>query len=155
MNETKSFFNQLQIIYFSLFMGQVVIATIFYFLIQGETPNSDNLLQYIGIGILLMNISVSTVLYSIRKKQGAQLKGSLIQRLEHFRVSSLIRWAMLEGANFAVVIFMFIDKRPFDLVFFALGLGAFILTRPTVDMIAKDYELPNEMERELRNAVRS
>ncbi len=155
MNETKSLFNQLQIIYFALFMGQVAIATIFYFLIQGETPNPDNLLQYVGIGILLMNISVSTVLYNMRKKQGRALKGGLSQRLKHFRVSSLIRWAMLEGGNLAILVFMFVDKRPFDLVFFALGLGAFILTRPTTDMIAQDYELSNDMERELRNATRS
>lgn len=150
----KQIFKATQIIYFALFMGQTMVAVIFYFLIMENTSNEASILNYIAAFITIGTISASIFLHKMGNKGGIELKDDLIERLKHFRTFSIIRWAMLEGGNIAILVFMFIEQNPFYLVFFTFGIGAFILARPTVDSIIKDYKLPNNMESELRSALR-
>ena len=83
------------------------------------------------------------------------MKGTLEEKLEHYRASFITRAALLEGSNLVALLFyFFIERNYFYLVLFALGMGAFALIRPTVDRIIEDYQLSTSEQSELQDSLK-
>jgi len=153
-------FNQLGLLYFASIVGQLGIFILLFFFTEDNTSQvtdgamGDNTLPLIIALFCLMSIGMSFFMYNKRKESGRQLEGSLDEKIGHYRQSFIIRAAMIEGPNLAVLIFyFFIERNYFYLLLFAIGMSAFLLIRPTIDRIVEDYQLSVDEQRELRTTL--
>ncbi len=152
---------QLSLLYLALISGQFLMAILLFFLLEENVSQvSDgtaggSLLPIIIAFFCLMSIGMSFFIYNQRKEIGRQLKGTLEEKLEHYRASFITRAALLEGSNLVALLFyFFIERNYFYLVLFALGMGAFALIRPTVDRIIEDYQLSTSEQSELQDSLK-
>lgn len=152
---------QLGLLYFALIAGQLGVAIFLFFLIEDNLSETSNgavggsLLPIIITLFCLMSLGMSFYIYNQRKESGRQLKGLLDEKLAHYRQSFIIRASLIEGSNFiALIFYFFIERNYLYLVLFAIGIGAFLLIRPTVDRIVEDYQLSANEQNELRNSLK-
>jgi hypothetical protein len=154
--------SQINILYLALLSGQLMIFLLL-FLFMGdnaaeqiaEEVSGSNSLTLIIPFFCVATIGGAFLLYNKRKEEARQLSGSIEDKLVHYRVSFLIRAAMIEGANLVALLFyFFIERNIVYLVLFALGIGAFVLIRPTVDRFAEDYQLSASEQSELRSSLK-
>lgn len=152
---------QNEVLYFALLAGQLGIAIVLFLFIENPAAQSANGASGSNFEALIIAlfcasaIGMSFFLYNKRKESGRQLKGSLEEKLVHYRQSFIMRAAMIEGVNLVALIFyFFVEKNYVYLLLFALGIGAFLLIRPTVDRMAEDYQLSANEQNELRSLVK-
>lgn len=134
----KDHLKNLNVLYLALIAGQVLICGIFLFLtIQGKEEATSH---YIFIGPLLSiaTITAAFMLYNTHKKQAKKIKDE-DEKLLHHRSTNIIRWALLEGGNLINVILFFLEGNYIYLLFFAMGLLAFLMLRPTEKAFKEEY----------------
>ncbi len=147
MSNSSEFFKTLKLIFISLLAGQVMIfAFIWWLLSQNEVAVETGL--FFGNGILLLVIFGWVVfaafyLYKKRASRAEKLPG-LLSKLSHYRISSVFRWAMLELGNLLLILVSYFEQNQKLLMFFAVGLLIFFMTRPTVEAFSRDYNLTEE-----------
>ena len=65
-----------------------------------------------------------------------------------------MRAALLEDPNLAMILlYFFVSSSMIFLVLLAIGLGLFLMIKPTADRISQDYQLSGSEQNELRNAM--
>lgn len=152
---------QMEILYLGLITGQLLIFLLLFFFV-GDAPAEQadggvigGSTMVIAIAIFcLTSIGAGFMLYNKRKEEGRRLQGSVGDKLVHYRTGFLLCGALIEGANLvALIIHFFIEKNMIYLVLFAIGIGAFLLIRPTTDRIIEDYQLSATEQSELRNSL--
>ncbi|MEZ4961664.1 MAG: hypothetical protein R2830_17680 [Saprospiraceae bacterium] len=146
-NNPAQFFKTLIIIYVAMLVGQLLFGGLIWWLLQQQETKSAGIFS--GSGLLVMLVVgcaalISLILNRSRSEKGADLKG-LPQKLMHYRTTCIFRWAFLEMGNMVAIIFAFLDQNSTLLLFFALGIGLFLLARPSNVQFAEMYHLtPNE-----------
>jgi len=136
-----------------------VFAVLFFFTNENtyqETDGAtiDSTLSLMIALFCMMSIGMSFFMYAKRKENGRQLEGTLDEKFAHYQQCFIIRAAMLEGPNLAVLMFyFFFERNYFYLLLFAIGMNAFMLIRPTIDRIVEDYQLSTDEQRELRTTL--
>jgi hypothetical protein len=158
---TQDQIKQLDFLYLALIAGQLGMAILLLLFLEDNTVQTSNGVSGNGFLPLLiafssvMSIGMSFFIYNKRKEIGRQLKGTLEEKLAHYRTSFFVRASMIEGANLAVLlIYFFIERNYFYLLLFAVGISSFLLIRPTVDRIVEDYQLSASEQSELRNSLK-
>jgi len=142
MNKQPDFenFNKLNtIIFYAMFGGQALFLIIASYLLKTSGPQSPDLSS--TFQIILPAFTIGAVMGAIFLPK--MILGSISdlsdeQKLAKYRVSLLIKWALLEGANlFSIVVYLMTGSM------LALGISIlililFILNKPTPDKIKED-----------------
>ncbi len=158
----KEILQQINILFFALIAGQLLIFFALFFAVgQLERTSfgpdeslSVDPLTLIGSIIFFSALGLSFFLYKKRKEAGAQMSGSLMEKLEHYRKSFIIRVFFLEGGNLvAILYYFFISLDIIFVAYFGLGLLLFLMARPTADRISQDYQLSGAEQNELRTGT--
>ena len=134
-----------QIIYLALFLGQFIFAGVVYYLIssnQGIENQGENMdfFQYLVPIVMISAIGMGYFLYRNKLQQVNEMQ-ELSEKMNHYRVNNIIRWAFLEAANLFAIVVTLITSNLYFIVFFGLGIVVFFLTRPTLDNFIKEYSL--------------
>ena len=140
----------LNVIYLALILGQLSFMAVVIYLISDSVPDSSNmnLLRTFIPVVSVSTVAISYILYNKRREQGAELD-DLVQKTSHYRTSNIIRWALVEGGNLFIIVSVLLTGSKFFLIFFALGMGVFIVYRPTIKGFVNDYNLSSSEEKVL------
>ena len=144
-------FKSIYTLFSVLLVGQVFLAVVIAFLIP--ELEIDNVLRFTQRSMIVLATLVgaglaSFLVYRRRIKQGASLTG-LPVKLEHYRASNIIRWAILEGVNLLIIVIAFLESYPRMLWFLAPGLAIFLRTSPSKEGFINDYQLTAQEQSEL------
>lgn len=152
----KEILKSLNIIYIALIGGQLILFAIIMYLMNdsGIAPNAENLrmLRMFIPVVSVSTVAMSYVLYNKRREQGVELD-NLTMKTSHYRVSNILRWAIVESGNMFALIAVFLTGSNFFLIFFFLGIGVFIVYRPNISGFVQDYSLNSGEEKVLREIV--
>ena len=145
-------FKSTKILYFALLTGQLLIAGVLFYLnySSGSTIelSPNNTFRMVAIIALVLGNFGSYYLYNNAKRVGSKLKDFSSKEV-HFRKSSAMRWALLEGPNMICLVLYFLTKDVLLLLLFAIGVGGFLMAMPSAKQFAEDYDLTNSEERAL------
>lgn len=146
-----------QILWMAMLAGQVLIATIFIFLLSGE----EGSLSFSKFGnsifmIVAMALTVSCVFLSFymnnKRKVEIPTLTNFEEKIAHFRSAFIMRAALLEGPALFSLIFMFMEKNLMFLLIALIPMCLFVTIRPTIDSFTNDYQLTSN-ERNQLNGV--
>jgi len=160
----KEHIQQMNILYLGLIGGQIMMLVALWFGIgmnigaedtgSSRAVGETDPIVFIFAAIFFASTSMSFFLYNKKKVEGAALKGSLMEKLNHYRSSFILRAALLEGPNLMMLVaYFFIEPHILLLTLFAIGLMCFIFIQPTVRRISDDYQLSISEQSELRNST--
>lgn len=151
-NPSNEIFKGTLIVYYALLLGQLLVSGMLVFMNSGNEfpPERNNLFLIVGISVLVGCIMASFTFYNNAKRKGAKVDG-LSNKIDHFRQSNIVRWALMEGANLILIVFFFLYKDNTFLALFGLGILAFLMAWPSVNSFAKDYDLTNSEVNALKN----
>ncbi len=140
----KPVFQQLNVLYYALLVGQVLFAAVVYFLLSNDMTDhalpDASLFQWLVPPVIMAGAGAAYLLNRQRQAQLDQL-ADLPAKTDHYRSSVIIRSALMEGANLFAVIAALIDVNMTYLFYFAVGLLAFIYFRPSKDEFSSAYDL--------------
>ncbi len=139
----------------ALIGGQLFLLVIFMLVVKPSVPPSlqvdlTNPQFLAGLMVFAVMFPVAQMLYRKRANEGRKSKDPLVEKTAHYRVSTMLRLAMIEGANLICVMFYFLTANYFFLIPFALGLLLFVQFRPSRQGFAEDYQLSASERSELR-----
>ncbi len=137
-------FRNLNILFLALLLGQLLFAGVAYFLNMDKDP-AEAAMKNADFAILVPGALLAGFLgaYLLDKAQAnkAPVKGTPEEKLTHYRTSLIIRLALMEGANFLAIIAYFLTQENIYLVYAALGIGAFVMFRPTISQFSQRYHV--------------
>ncbi len=156
MENIKTLFQSSTVLHLALVSGQVMIATILFFVI-GISPNAtDNFMLSIVTCILSVGTIFASAFIHKRKLEALDLTTmNLEEKLTNFRSTSIIKWAMLEGGNLMVVLISWITGNTWLMILFVVSLILLFMAKPTLERFAKEFRLSREEESQLRSALRN
>ncbi len=144
----------IQIVCGSLIMGLMTMAVIFVVAMGPEFIPKLGILQMVGIGMAVPVILMSFILptgirrNSLRQSLSDEQKNDpfqdevITQALASVQTSSIIRFALLEGAAIMNLIFWFVEKSLYNLVVVGIALGLMVAFFPfsgrIIDTIQSD-----------------
>jgi hypothetical protein len=142
----------LNVIYLALILGQLAFMAVAIFIANDSLPDVENmsLLRTFIPVVSVSTVAISYVIYNKRREQGAELD-DLTAKTLHYRTSNIIRWAVVEAGNLFAVVSVLLTGSMFFLIFFALGMGVFLVYRPTIKGFVNDYNLSTSEEKVLSN----
>ncbi len=149
-------FKQIVLIYAALMVGQILFCMITIMIVTAGTdpiPKEDNLLESLLPVFVLGAFALSYLVYRTRLQSGSELSG-LANKVEHYRSTAIIRAAIMEGANLLVIVLTLVDNNLNHLIWFSLGLLAFLYFRPSTEQFIRDYALSGKEAHELRQGLR-
>ena len=153
----QNLWRQISTLYAALLIGQVLFALAIIVLIYSREPvdTSELPLQYPMLGLLIVGLCIMTAFYfnNLRQNQAQSLQIDLGAKLLHYRTSILMRSAIIESGNLFCLILVFLTQGISPLLFFAVGLVAFVYFRPTLDNMIQMYHLTAQEALELRRQV--
>lgn len=144
-------YKQIQILFFALLAGQVMIGAVIYFLlITGEfaPKTGENMFNYIVPVVVLGSVAAS-VFINRHVGQRAGEQAGLQEKLLHYRTRNILRWAVLQGGNMIALVLAALEGDTLLLFWFAFGVMAFAVMRPSLDKFREEYQLTNTERQEL------
>ena len=154
----KHIIKQLQTTFNVLFAVQVAFCAVALFFIRNSAPPTAIVVRYTGedlapqslstpgilvLVFLLSAVGVAFLIDNQRKAQGAILQG-LVEKVEHYRQTSIIRLAMVEAANILAIIIAIKENNMIYLAFVAVGVLFFLRFRPTTRKFIRSYQLNDQ-----------
>lgn len=143
----KAFFQQLYVIFLALLAGQLLFAGVVYYLVSNNMMDSQPMEDAIFknlVPILIIAGAGAAYWFNRQRGQSGQAVETLAAREQHYRSSVIVRSALMEGANFFAIIAALITQNLVFLLYFAVGLLAFIYFRPSKDEFINQYDLTQE-----------
>jgi len=144
------------IIYFAILTGLIVFAVIAYFIISQSVDQPDesllNIFMFLIPAFAIVMIFLSRFMYN---KICQQVSGasSLFEKIGKYRTAKIVSWAMLEGAGlFSIVAFIITHSEFFLIVFFVI-VGAFILSKPSIEEFLNDFKIEVNEKDELTKQI--
>ena len=141
--EHKTFFSTMNIIFLGLLSGQIIYFSIGLFLVQ-----SGNMAGIEGVGTVFMFITPVVVFFSIfaskmiysRLVNAFDKSRSIEEKLNSYRTSSIVKLAIIEGANIFTISILIITSDYLYTAFFALLITFFWLNKPGEEKFRMDYD---------------
>lgn len=140
----KNFFQTLNIIFIALLSGQTIYFLIGLFMIRSGNfegfGGSNTIFMFITPVVVLSSIVASKFIYA---KQVTEFDKSLPIEIKmvSYRTASIIRLALLEGANIFTISFMIITSNYFFAALFVVVITLFFFNRPTKEKFIMEYEV--------------
>lgn len=151
---SKSYFRQLNVLFFALAAGQLLLTAVFFFLINGQEAVSDkssvNVFMIVVSVMLLNAFIVSHFLY---KRQLERLKkyDTLIQKMTGYRSVLIIRLAIVETATIVSLIAFYLTGEQVFLGTAGISFAYFLFLKPVKEKIGRDLELNADEQRKIGN----
>lgn len=143
----EKFFPTMNVLFFALFMGQILYFFITLFLINsGSTAiiaGLDTLLMFITPVVVLSFVLAAKFIYSKRVAVFDRTL-TLENKLISYRTNNIIKLALIEGANIFSITILFITANYFFAALFIIIISFFFLNKPTKDKFIMDYEISSE-----------
>ncbi len=141
----------LSVLHFSLFIGQLMFAGIAAYLIYSKSfkpvfANQEKVTM-IGGGVIGMSLALVIAAFGLFKKrvEKIRLNGDVIpEKLNAYRASSVIRWALLEVPTILTIIAFLLTGNKFLLIVVAATLLLFYFTKPGNSKVANDLGINEE-----------
>lgn len=148
--QAKETLKTLNILYLALFMGQILFFGVAYFVNTEHLYGSEYsyIFEYIVPIVIVACVGLSYMFYNLRKKQGQSLNG-LSNKAAHYRVSNIVRYAIVEAGNMLALVSYLMTGASTFLTLFALGMAVFVLYRPSLQRFTNDYLLDASEKNEL------
>lgn len=144
------FFQQLTVLYGALLLGQLLFFGVVYFLVANEMmdnqPMDESVFRTVVPIVILGGVGAAYALDRQRQGNMDRLQ-DLNAKMQHYRNAVILRSALIEGANFFALLAGLLTQNYTHLLYFAVGLLAFIYFRPSKQQFIDQYDL-NAQERE-------
>jgi hypothetical protein len=154
----KQLFLNLRVIFGALLAGQVLLLLVFWVL-RASNPTAsvgldDTMLVFAVPAVMLSTMAVSRVLTQTRLG-AVRSEGTTVEKFTAYRMDSILRYALAEGANIFAIVVFFLTGKLLVLAFLVLGLYQMWEARPSKNYFLANYKLSTdqqmEVERELGN----
>ena len=139
----KAIFQQTSILYLALLAGQVLFSLVVLWLLYSGSMNvgmEESVFVYL-IPVFSISAIFGAYILQNRRNAAAAFLDDLDEKVQHYRQTIITCGAILEGANLLAIIAALLTGQMYYLLYFAIGLGAFVLLRPSIDKFKKMYRL--------------
>ncbi|MEI6346593.1 MAG: hypothetical protein WCP69_01480 [Bacteroidota bacterium] len=142
---SKEYFKGIKIIHLALAIGQAFFLLVAFGLVQTGNyeiafQDSSNIFNYLVVIFGLLGISSSFLIFKNRLNSCKE-KTNLIDKMECYRSSLLIRYALLQAPSFFAIVFYLLTGTILYLAIPVIIIVIFILIRPTHQKAEIDLEL--------------
>ena len=146
------FFQQLTVLYGALLLGQLLFFGVVYFLVANDMmdnqPMDESVFRTVVPIVILGGVGAAYALDRQRQGNMDQLQ-DLNAKMQHYRNAVILRSALIEGANFFALLAGLLTQNYTYLLYFAVGLLAFIYFRPSRQQFIDQYDLSAREKEEL------
>lgn len=143
---------KLHTLFVALAFGQILFCSVVLYLIfikdfTGVKMEARDL--YLAPSILLLAAAgTAYALNQVLSRRGRDLQ-YLGPKTQQYSITSIVRMAIVEGANLLILIITLLSGQVNSLLFFALGMLVFIYFRPSREDFVRSFELSAEEEGQL------
>lgn len=140
------------LIYIALLLGQIVFCLFTVFLItQPDSPLASDKIQYPYAGILVVFLATGAAWYvnQLRIKSVAVLHANFAGKLLHYQTTVIFRSAMVQAGNLFCLVLVILENSLSPLVYFCIGLMAYLYFKPNSEELVNVYKLNNAEKREV------
>jgi hypothetical protein len=145
--KTGPAFRFLRIVFFTQLAAQFILLIVTLILInRGEEifADKDELFVYLTPLVVLSLLIGSRFMYKRAIKKGEQLQGTE-RKLGYYLRSNIIKWSMIEGANFFTIFTFFITRDTIYIILFIILVVFYLLQFPSRDKFVLEFRLePHE-----------
>lgn len=142
-----NYFSTLNVLFIALLSGQIIYFIVGLFLIQSGNINGfggmNTIFMFITPVVVLSSILASKFIYT-KQVSGFDKSLPLENKMVSYRTASIIRLALLEGANIFNISIMIITTSYFFAALFVIITALFFFNRPTKEKFIMDYEVSSE-----------
>jgi hypothetical protein len=137
----KNYFQSLNLVWLAISGAPILILIALTAVVQGSAPQADfkGVFDYLAAVLAASMVFSSSMVYNQMLNQ--YKTGDLIKKLTGFRISSIVKGAMLEGASLFCVVAYFLTQTswllPIPLAIFLLML----MQRPTRERFMNEMEV--------------
>jgi len=143
---------KLHLLFVALAAGQVLFCGVVLYLILVERFAGVDMQardQYLAPSILLLAAAgTAYALNQVLSRRGRRMQ-FLATKVQQYSITSIVRLAIVEGANLLILIITLLSGQINSLLFFALGMLVFLYFRPSQKDFVQLFELSAEEERQL------
>lgn len=138
---------QISTIYLALLSGQMLFAAVVIIMVQGNNLDTSITVEGLPMQIivpvmLLAGVGIAYFLNNQRMTHAANmLKATLPQKLNHYRISVLLRSSIIEAVNLFSIIAALILNNLSYLVYFGVGILVYLYYRPSNQKFIDAYRL--------------
>ena len=135
-------FKQTYILYYALFAGQALIGLILFYLMQ-DTPQDKEVVfpfNFLIPGAVVFGI-VGAYFIGQMKQNDIPTNGTIQEKLDYFRNSSIMKYAIAEGGNLISLVLTYAMASSNYMIWFVVGLTYFIMLRPSKEKFMEDYQV--------------
>lgn len=151
MQSSQQYFRSLNLIYWSLFIFQLVALGITVWLLDLERDD-DYDFHYMIADFVLMIICFSLSFFVPRKRfKSAQRKLGLREKLTIYKGAMIIRWVLILLISFFSIFSFIMTKENIFICATIFSLVVYFLKRPTIKIACEHLRLSDREERILRN----
>ncbi len=136
-------FKRIQIIFTGLFAGQFMMALALYYVMQQGNAQEREVLppfNYLIPGVVVVGFAIAYYVGLWRNKN-LPVKATTQEKLEHFQTTSMLKYAFAEGGNLISLVLTFLQGNTNYLMFFGLGLAAFVFLKPDRNVFISQYDI--------------
>ncbi|QQR97614.1 MAG: hypothetical protein IPK18_12310 [Sphingobacteriales bacterium] len=138
MPTLKDEFKPIQIVHMALCAGLFFIIILLKYISDKQkiTSDDDSFIHYIGVGIGVISIVGSRILF-MNSIQQAKVTSDFRSKINFYRTAIIQQSAMLEGAGMINIILYFIFGNELNFAFSLAILFLMIFRRPTIENMIK------------------
>jgi hypothetical protein len=143
----RNYLNTLKIIHIALTVGQLLFAAVvFYLVYSGQVagdPSSSGMFMMIVPFFIIAGVGASIMIFNTRRNKIRQ-KTDLKEKLSDYRVTQILRYALLEGPTLFALVVAIITG---DLGFLYIALGIVVLFAsyaPSRGRVISDLQLNDQ-----------
>ncbi|MBX2870583.1 MAG: hypothetical protein KTR30_00730 [Saprospiraceae bacterium] len=151
----KDQFQNLNLMFAALSLGQVLFLLIILYVVWGETNTGSTLPIDKQTLLIIGALGFLGIAYAARglgnyfRNKAVKEKQPLEQKVSAYRSSLIMRWALVEGFNLFILIMAFLQQDKSMLLLFGAGLIVFFSLKPSTTAFAEAYELSLQEENEI------
>ncbi len=137
----------IQTIYLALLGGQMLFAAVVLILVRGNNLDTDIRIEGLPMNLivpvlLLAGVLVAYFLNNQRMRHAGNMgNANLVQKLNHYRVSVLLRSAIVEAVNLFSIIAALILNNLNYMIYFAVGILVYLYFKPSTQDFSDRYKL--------------
>lgn len=108
----SQYFRALQILFFALLAGQILVAATVYMVYEPATLENPDAKLYIDLfGVFALAMAGLAFFLNRKKLETARQQTDMKQKLADYRTACILKWALIEGATIMSVVLFFVTGK--------------------------------------------
>lgn len=132
-------FKSTQILYWAMFLGQFLMGVVLFYVVGAADQIPSSPFDLIIPAAPILGFAASFFMGQQRKSTIPDQNAPMLEKLEHYRTSNIIKYALAEGGNLICLVLTFIMANETYFIWYGLGLAGFVLLRPNKEQFKTDY----------------